>query len=101
MPSPGANLLRRDAGRRDHAAAARNIAGDLLPHLLGRGRRRDIAGYGEPLLDVGQRQRGADLPVDTLDNRPRRRGRLARPSQDMNAIPGNVSAMRSALGISG
>src|SRR5215470_7198562 len=66
-------LLRLDARRLDDAAPARDVGLDLPPHLLRRRRRSHVAALGEPLLHVGQRERGADLLIDAIDDGARRR----------------------------
>src|SRR5690348_9133782 len=71
-PRGSGTLLRLDARRLDDAAPERDVALDLLPHLLGRGRRGHVANFGEPLLHVGQHEGGTDLLIDAIDDWARR-----------------------------
>src|SRR6266851_1092341 len=87
-----AALLALDARRLDHAAPARDLALDPLAHLLGRRRRGHVAAFEQPLLHVGQLQRGARLLVDAVTIARGVSGGIARPSHDMNSTPGTVSA---------
>ena len=94
-------LSRLDPGRRDHAAPGLDLALDMGAIRLRRGWRRDVAGLGELGDDVGQLQRPMHFGIEPIDDRARRPRRHDRPSQDMNSMPGTLSATVGASGISG
>src|ERR1700736_5558934 len=98
---PGHALILLDALDVDDPAPAGGVALDIVLHLLGRRRRRDVADDREPFADVRQLEDLGDLGIEPVDDRPRGAARGGKPEPGHHLETEKRLGDRRDLGLEG